>query len=126
VFGVVGPPAGSLAISVPLVVQDGAEALLQLLLLGGMSYLFGLAPALLAGAIAGYARRLQAPAYLPLCAVLGGATAFAFATLIHFGGGVAGNSVQFMALPGALGGLVSGLLTLPLGRWLRRMGIVEP
>ena len=122
-FGIVGPPVGSLAISLPLVVDEGGVALLAAAAMAGMSYFFGLVPAVLTGFCAGFAHRLPAVAFVLLCAALGAGFSLAFALLIHFGGG-AGHSVQYMAVPGALGAGVAGLIAVPIGRWLRRAGAV--
>ena len=125
VFALVGPPAGSVAVLVPMLADDGADAALAALLIAGMSYLFGLVPALVAGAIAGCLTRLRPLAYLPLCAAIGGLAALGFAALIHFNSDDPGNPLRYMALPGALGGLVAGACTLPLRKWLRRAGFVD-
>jgi hypothetical protein len=123
VFGVVGPPVGSLAISLPMLADEGAVALLAVAAMAAMSYFFGLVPAVLIGACAGFAHRLPAIAFVALCAALGAGLSLGFALLIDFGG-EAGHSLQYMALPGALGAGVAALVALPIGRWMRRAGAV--
>ena len=131
-FGVVGPPVGSLAISVPMLLEEGASvplaehggsAVLIVAAIGALSYVFGLLPALLTGACAGFAHRLPALAFVPLCAALGAALSLGFALLIDFGG-EAGHSLQYMAVPGALGAGVAALVALPIGRWMQRAGAI--
>jgi hypothetical protein len=120
-FGIVGPPVGSLVISLPMVADEGAIALLAAAAMAAMSYFFGLVPAVLTGIGAGFAHRLPAVAFVPLCAALGAAFSLGFAMLIRFGG-EAGHSWQYMAVPGAVGATVAALCAVPLGRWLRRAG----
>jgi hypothetical protein len=120
-FGIVGPPVGSLAVSLPLVADEGAVAWLAVAAMAAMSYFFGLVPAVLTGIGAGFAIRLPAVAFVPLSAALGAAFSLGFALLIDFGG-EAGHSLQYMAVPGALGATVAALCALPVGRWLRRLG----
>jgi hypothetical protein len=134
VFGVIGPPVGSLAISVPMVVEDGAASsgnpVMPLGLALGfavLSYLFGLVPAVAAGAVMGFAVRLRPWLFLALAGVVGAIAAFAFASAIDFGGTSPGGShpvpsIAYMAVPGALGGLVAGACMLPLARWLGLRG----
>jgi hypothetical protein len=122
-FGIVGPPVGSLAISLPLVIDEGAVALLAAAAMAAMSYFFGLVPAVLTGFLAGFAHRLPALVFVPLCAASGAAFSLGFALLIHFGGGT-GQSVQYMAVPGALGAGVAALIAVPVGRGLRRAGAI--
>jgi hypothetical protein len=124
-FGIVGPPVGSLAISVPLVTNNaGGWALIGVAAFALLSYLFGLVPAVLTGICAGFAHRLPAIAFVPSCVALGAALSLGFAVLIDFGGDPGQHSVQYMAVPGALGAGVAALIAVPIGRWLRRAGAV--
>jgi hypothetical protein len=124
VFGVVGPPVGSLAISIPLATADSAWVVVGVAAFALLSYLFGLVPAVATGTCAGFAHRLPALAFVPLCAALGAAFSLGFALLIDFGGDPGQHSVQYMAVPGALGAGVAALIAVPIGRWLRRAGVV--
>ena len=127
---VVGPPVGSLAISVPLLVEDGVSSPADLLLplgIAALSYLFGVVPAGVAGMACGVAVRARAVSFLAFATAVGAASAYAFARAIDFGGASAGGahpapSIEFMALPGALGGLAAGLCILPIARWLGLRG----
>jgi hypothetical protein len=122
-FGFLGPPVGSLVISLPLVLEKGAIGWLAVAGMGFMSYFFGLLPAMLTGIGAGFAHRLPALAFVPLCAAMGAGFSLAFAMLIRFGG-EAGHSWQYMAVPGAVGATAAAICAVPLGRWLRRAGAI--
>jgi hypothetical protein len=122
-FGIVGPPVGSLAVSLPMVADEGSVALLAVAAMAAMSYFFGLVPAVLTGICAGFAHRLPAVAFVALSTALGAAFALGFAVLIDFGG-ESGHSLQYMALPGALGAAVAAICAVPIGRWLRRAGAI--
>jgi hypothetical protein len=123
VFGVVGPPFGSLAVSLPNATADSPWVVVGIAAFALLSYLFGLVPAVATGICAGFAHRLPAIVFVPLCAVLGAGISLGFAELIQFGG-EAGHSVEYMAVPGALGAGVAALFAVPIGRWLRRAGAI--
>jgi hypothetical protein len=123
VFGVVGPPFGSLAVSLPNATADSPWVVVGIAAFALLSYLFGLVPAVATGVCAGFLHRLPAIAFVPACAVLGAGFAWGFARLVDFGGDP-GTALPYMALPGALGAGVAALAAMPLGRWMQRAGAI--
>jgi hypothetical protein len=123
VFGIIGPPVGSLAVSLPNATADSPLVIVGVAAFALLSYLFGLLPAVATGVCAGLLHRLPAIAFVPLCAAMGAAISLGFALLIDFGGDPS-HGVTYMALPGALGATAAALVALPIGRWMQRAGAI--
>jgi hypothetical protein len=122
-FGCVGPPVGSLAVSLPSIgsTPDPAGSIGLTAL---FSYLLGFIPMLATGVVSGlFLHRVRAVLAVPLCGLVGALVAYGFGEAWDYaatGQSVHSfaNDLQMWALPGFGGGAACGYLASLL---LRRL-----
>jgi len=115
-FGCIGPPVGSLVISIPDALAQSPDPAGTIGLTAFFSYLYGYIPAFCTGLLAGLILpRVRPSIFIALCGLLGFVLAFGFAATWRLGNPFAyipfWNIIIRMALPGLLGGSICGLLT---------------
>jgi uncharacterized membrane protein YeaQ/YmgE (transglycosylase-associated protein family) len=117
VFGCVGPPAGSLAFSIPPMFRDPSpDPVGAVLVAAFFSYVLGIIPAFVTGFVSGaFIRFLQVPVFALFSSIIGALSALLYTVTWKdysniFTTPLFWVAFERMAFPGLIGGLFCGVL----------------
>jgi len=114
-YGIVGPPIGSLAISIPWIFSgESVDPIGSIGVAAFFSYIYGIKPAIFSGFVAGLiVQKLRLPIFLVISGLIGAASSFTYMSTWRFYHDIFayGNfwvAIENMAIPGFVGGVVMG------------------